>query len=263
MDCKLFSQMQKKVLLLLFYFSGNACLTFAQKADSTKNISYFSGAVNVTNNGISLIPSFSLSKPAAIFNMSVGKSKLSFEPEFAFSLEGKPWYFLFWFRYKLANTGKFKMTAGTHLGLNFKNAILSADMDSTEVKVVDRYLAGELAPSYSITKNISAGMYYLHARGLDPGANRKTNFITLNASFSNIRITDKFFMKATPQFYYLNMDAGDGFYFTSAFTLAKRNFPLSISSIINKAIQTDIPAGKDFVWNVTLTYSFGKEYTAL
>ena len=195
--------------------------------------------------------------------MSVGKSKLSFEPELAFSLEGKPWYSLFWFRYKLANTGRFKMTAGTHLGLNFKDAILPVDMDLTEVKVVDRYLAAELAPSYSITKNISVGMYYLHARGLDPGANQMTNFVTLNASFSNIKLTDKFFMKATPQFYYLNMDAGDGFYFTSAFTLAKTNFPLSLLSVINKSIKTDIPAGKDFVWNVTLTYSFGKKYIAL
>jgi hypothetical protein len=262
-DPWLFLRMQKKVLVLFFFLLGFACLLSAQKIDSTKSISHFSGAVSATNNGISLIPTFSLGKPAAIFNMSLGKSKFSFEPELAFSLEGKPWYSLFWFRYKLANTNKFKMTAGTHLGLNFKDAILPVDMDSTEVKVVDRYLAGELAPSYSITKNISAGIYYLYARGLDPGANRMTNFVTLNASFSNIKLIDKFFMRAIPQFYYLNMDAGDGFYFTSAFTLARRNFPLSISSIMNKAIQTDIPAGKDFVWNVILTYSFGKRYVAL
>jgi hypothetical protein len=254
--------MQKKTLLLLFFFSGIACLSFAQKTDSTKSISHFSGSANVTNNGISLVPSFSLNKPAAIFNMSAGKSKLSFEPEFAFSLEGKPWYFLFWFRYKLANTGKFKMTAGTHLGLNFKNAILPLNRDTNEVKVVDRYAVSELVPSYSIAKDISVGMYYLHSRGLDPGANRVLNFITVNANFSNIKLSDKFFMKITPQVYYLDVDEGDGFYFTSAFTLARRNFPLFISSVINKAIQTDI-SGKDFVWNVTLTYSFGKKYIAL
>jgi hypothetical protein len=254
--------MQKKVLVPLFFFSGIAC-AFAQKIDSTKRLTYFSGAAVITNNGISLIPTFSLSKPADIFNMSVGKSKLSFEPELAFSLEGKPWYFLFWLRYKLANTNKFKMTAGTHLGLNFKTSVLPVNMDSNKVTITDRYLVGELSPAYSITKNINVGMYYLHSRGLDPGANQMLNFITLNANFSNIKLTDQFFMRITPQFYYLNLDEGDGFYFTSAFTLARRNFPLSISSVINKVIHTDILAGRDFVWNVTLTYSSGKKYVAL
>lgn len=249
--------MQKKVLVLLFFFSGNACLLSAQKNDSIKSVRHFSGSANLTNNGISLIPNFSLSTPAAVFNMSVG-NKLSFEPEFAFSLEGKPWYFLFWFRYKLVTTEKFKINAGTHLGLNFKNAILPVDLDSTEVKIAERYLVGELAPNYLITKNISAGIYYLYARGLDAGTKRSTNFIALNANFSNIKLTDQFFIRFTPQLYYLNLDDGDGFYFTSAFALARLNFPLSIASVINKVIQTDISAGKDFVWNVTLTYSFGK-----
>jgi hypothetical protein len=252
--------MQRKTLVLLFFSSAMAC-SFAQQWDSAKNIVNFSGAASVTSNGISLIPSFSLGKPAAIFNMAAGKNKLSFEPEITFSLAGKPWYFLFWFRYKLANSGKFKMSAGTHLGLNFKDAILPGNMDSIRVKVVDRYLALELVPSYSITEHISVGLYYLHARGLDEGANRMTNFVTLNASFSNIKLTDRYFLRITPQCYYLSMDDGDGFYVTSAFTLFHRNFPLSLSSILNKVIKTDIP-GKDFVWNLTLTYSISRKYKA-
>jgi hypothetical protein len=67
----------------------------------------------------------------------------------------------------------------------------------------------------------------------------------------------------TPQVYYLNQGAHDGFYFTSAFMLARSNFPISVSSVINKVIRTDISASKDFVWNITLTYSFGRQYVAL
>lgn len=256
------SDMQKKVVVY-FFFSNIACFSFAQKIDSTISVSYFSGSVSATSNGISLIPSFSLRKPAAIFNMSVGKSKLSFDPEFAFSLEGKPWYFLFWFRYKLITTEKFRMNVGTHLGLNFKNAVLPINVDSNKVKIAERYLVAEFVPAYSITKNISIGMYYLYSRGLDAGTKRMTNFITLNTNFSNIKLNDRLFMRVTPQFYYLNQDGDDGFYFTSAFTLAKTNFPFSISSVINKVIQTEISAGKNFLWNVTLTYSFGKRYIAL
>ena len=253
--------MQKKVLIVLFFLSGSACNLFSQQVDSLKSTRHFSGSATLTSNGISLVPTFSLSKAAAIFNMSVG-NRLSFEPEFAFSLEGKPWYFLFWSRYKLVTTDKFRISAGTHLGLNFKDALMAVHGDSTEVKVVDRYLAAELAPSYLITKNISAGIYYLHTRGLDQGANQRLNFITVNANFSNIKLMDKFSMRVTPQFYYLRVDEGDGFYFTSAFTLVMLEFPLSVSSIINKVIRTDIP-GKDFVWNVSVTYSFAKKYKAL
>jgi len=67
-------------------------------------------------------------------------------------------------------------------------------------------------------------------------------------------------MKFTPQVYYLKMDKQDGYYFTSALTFANRKFPLSISGVINKIIQTKIIASKNFVWNVSLIYSFNKKY---
>jgi hypothetical protein len=56
------------------------------------------------------------------------------------------------------------------------------------------------------------------------------------------------------------MDEKDGVYFSASLTLAKRNFPLSVSSIINTPFQTDIPANDNFLWNVSLIYFFNKEY---
>jgi len=70
-------------------------------------------------------------------------------------------------------------------------------------------------------------------------------------------------MRLNPQIYYLKMDENDGFYFNTALTLAKRNFPLSISSIINKTIQTEIPVGENLIWNVSLIYTFNKNYVEL
>lgn len=70
-------------------------------------------------------------------------------------------------------------------------------------------------------------------------------------------------MRVTPQFYYLKLDAEDGLYVTSAFTLAKKNFPFSLSAIVNKTIQTNISASKNFVWNATFIYFFNKEYVEL
>ncbi len=72
--------------------------SFSQTTDSTKHIGHFGGGVTVTNNGISLLPTFALGKPAVMFNMSVGGKKLRFQPQLRFSLAGKPWSFLFWWR---------------------------------------------------------------------------------------------------------------------------------------------------------------------
>jgi len=111
--------MQKNLGLLFAIFLLLTHSGFSQNSDSTKVVSHFGGAVTVTNNGISFIPTFSLSKPAVIFDLSVG-NRLSFEPQFRFSLEGKPWSFLFWWRYKLLKKDRFSMNLGTHLGLSFK-----------------------------------------------------------------------------------------------------------------------------------------------
>lgn len=245
------------VVLLFTYFS------FSQTIDSTKSIGYFGGAVSVTNNGISLVPTFSLGKPAVIFDMVVGKRKLSFEPQLRFALNGKPWSFLFWWRYKLVQTSKFAMNAGAHYALNFKTITDSLNGVTKDVTLARRYLAAELFPRYLVAKNISVGMYYLYSHGIDPGTVKNTQFVTINSNFSNIGLSKQFFMGITPQFYYLKQDTRDGVYFSSAFSLAKRNFPVALSSIINKEIQTNILGSKDFVWNVTLIYSFNKKYVPI
>ncbi len=251
--------MQKKSGYLLIVFILLAHFSFSQEVECTKVPVHLGGAVTVTNNGISFIPTFSLEKPAAIFDLSVGK-RLSFDPQFRFALDGKPWSFLFWFRYKLLKTNKFSFTAGTHLGLPFKTITETRNGVTTETITAKRYLAGELTPNYHLSKDVSVGLYYLYSRGIDVGTTKNTNFLTLNANFSNIPLTKQFYLKFIPQVYYLKMDHQNGFYFTSALSLANRKIPVSITSVINKVIQTDISASKNFVWNLSLIYSFNKKY---
>ena len=239
------------ILLLFTQF------TFSQETDSTKSISHFSGAITATNNGISLVPTFSLNRPAVMFNLSIGKGRLSFEPDMRFALAGKPWSFLFWWRYRV-RSDKFLFTVGAHPALNFKTQISSAD--GSEMIVTRRFLAGELAPNYFVSKNTSIGMYYLYSHGFDKGAPGNGHFITLNTNFRNIRLGDQLIAHFIPQFYYLKQDGVDGVYFTSTLTLAKKNFPFSVQSIINKEIESEIIGTKSFVWNVSLIYSFSKQY---
>jgi hypothetical protein len=166
----------KQVLLFLAFLNW-PFFTFSQQIDSIKEVSSFMAAVNVTNNGISLLPNFSLGKPAAIFNMTIGKKRLSFEPEMRFALEGaKPWSFIFWWRYKIVKTNKFTLNVGAHPSFVFREKILMIDGTPHDVLTTQRYLATEFVPTYALSKNLSLGVYYLHSFGLNEDASKNTNF---------------------------------------------------------------------------------------
>ena len=231
----------------------------AQSADSTRLTKYFGGSVSVTNNGISILPSFSLNKPAALLSMSVGK-RLAFEPDFQFALEGKPWAFIFWWRYKLIQKERFRVTIGTHPGFLFRTKSLTFNGVTSEIITTERYVVGDVAPSYFVTRNTSIGCYYLRSHGFQESSVKNTHFVTINANFGKISLYRSYYLKFNPQIYYLKMDHNEGYYVTSTFALAKTNFPLSVQSIINKTIETKIPGSKNFLWNVSLVYSFGKQY---
>ena len=245
--------MRKKILINSL-IGGFAMCSLAQEPEAVQPNVYISGWAGITSNGISLVPNFSLEQAAAIFYMNLEKGRFSFEPEVSFSLEeGRPWYQIYWLRYKIIDGAGFKLRTGTHLGLNF---VRDPTTDTIET---ERYWVGEVAPSYELSENVNVGVYYMLARGFDIGTSDPLHFFTLNANIDNIRISKKLSLEVTPQLYYLSLyGGGEGYYATSTFKLSITNFPLSLSAIVNKELSTDITAGKDFLWNLTLTYNFKK-----
>lgn len=216
----------------------------------------FRGTASVTHNGISLVPSFSLGEPAAIFDVKMTKGKFSFEPDMRFALEGKPWSFLFWFRYKAIQKQRFSLRIGAHPALNFRTVNVIRNGANEELIESRRFLASEIVPNYKISDKVSVGMYYLRGKGFDEGL-RSSDFLTVNASFTNLSISEKLYFNVSPQAYYLRLDDKTGYYVVAFITLEKKDFPLSISSILNKAINTQIVPEDDFIWNISLNYSFG------
>ncbi len=243
----------KQSILVHFFLLTTLC-SFSQKIDSAQNIIHFKGATTITNNGISLIPTFSLGKPAAILDFSITKKRLSFEPQLRFAIkDAKPWSFIFWARYKIVNTAKFKMSLGAHPSFVFQNTTIIENAVSKNVILTRRFLATELFPNYILSKNVSVGLYYLYGHGLDETA--RNHFLAITGSISNIKLGKKYLFKAVPQFYYLRLTGNDGIYVTSTFTLSKKNFPFAVQSIINQTIQSNI-VSSNFVWNASLVYSF-------
>lgn len=233
---------------------------YPQDLEPENGSGFFGGAVTATSNGISFIPYISLGRPAIIFDMRVGRNKLSFEPQFRFAVDGKPWAFVFWWRYKLMNTDKFRIDLAGHPSVVFKTISIPDNGGFKDVHAGQQYLAGEICPSFNLFQNVNIGIYYFYSRGLESGMTRNTNMLALKCNFNNIKLSEMFWLRFYPQIYYLKLDKNDGFYVSESVTLLRKNFPLSVSSLINYSIRSEILAESDFIWNVSLTYTFNKEY---
>ena len=235
-----------------------AQLALAQEERSPPSLKLRGGAT-LTNNGISLLPAFSLGDPAITYDLSIGRETLRFEPQFRFALSGKPWSFSFWGRYELLRAGRFAVNVGANPSVVFKSARSNRGERSSEVIVAQRRVATEVAPSYALTKDVSVGMYYMFSRGLDAGVPpQTTHFITVNTSISNIEVTEHFRLRVHPQFYFLRMADREGYYLTSNSSLHWTDVPVSIESTINWPITTTITAIKPFDWNLGVRYAFGR-----
>ncbi|NJB87028.1 hypothetical protein GGR26_002805 [Lewinella marina] len=231
----------------------------AQRADSTAVHRQLSGMISATHNGISIIPSFSLDKPALIVNLKMGSRRFTFEPDLRFALEGKPWSMLFWGRYQAVQGERFSLRLGAHPAINFRTVMAEVGGEWREVIETRRYVASEVVPSLRISDRFSLGMYYLHGRGFDAGI-KTSNFVQLNAAWTGIALVRDWQLHLFPQFYYLRTDALDGTYVAGAWRINQPGLPFSLSGLVNRSIQTEISPERKWIWNVVVEYRFGGEY---
>ena len=228
---------------------------FSQAVHSASSRTEVTWAIGVANKGISTIPTSTLDKPTATVDMSIRRGGFSVDPQFRFGLDGTPWSFLFRGRYRLVDRERLRVSVGAHPVFAFRTATVSMNGVAREVVVAQHYAAGELFPSYELSKSVSVGAYYLYARGLDADVTRHTHFVAARADFANLRLPARFVARLDPQVYYLRLNDRDGMYLNSRVTLAKRDLPVAIVGNVNRPVRTTIPRGREFVWNVGLSYA--------
>ncbi|MCH6201995.1 hypothetical protein MMU07_20635 [Aquiflexum sp. LQ15W] len=248
-----------KAMILLVYVLFMGTGVFAQD-NSGKGLSYFRGNISVTNNGLSLIPAFSLGRPAAIFELSMGGERLSFDPELRFALDGKPWSFIFWWRYKIVKTDKFNLHVGAHPAFIFTTTMEpDANGQMVEKTEVQRFFAAEISPTYTISPKTKVSFLYLAGRSLGKVPFALNQFVALGSSFTDISISEKVFFNARPNVFYLKMNEKDGYFASSSLVIGRRNFPISLGGIVSKKIVSEIEVD-NWIWNISLIYSFNNEF---
>ncbi len=250
--------LQRFLALIFASFFVSATL-IAQEQTPAKPSGQFGGVITATNNGVSIIPSFTLGRPALLFDLSLSGERFSFDPMLRFGMDGKPWSFVFWGRYKAIKDKPFTLTLGAHPAFIFAERIVKVNGQEKTMFVSQRFLAMEIAPMYKFSNRFSLGLYYLRGHGFNPIPPDNSNFLALNTVVSNLPLGGDFNLRVNPQLFYLKVDDNSGTYFTSNFTVTKPGFPIGFQGLFNQKIKSTIP-GDDFIWNVGLLYLFSTPY---
>ena len=251
---------KKLVILpeLLLFFTLTLLLAMQVQAQESGS-KQIGGVITATNNGVSIIPSFTLGRPALLFDLSLSGERFSFDPMLRFGMDGKPWSFVFWGRYKAIKDKPFTLTVGAHPAFIFQERIVKVNGQEKTMFVSQRFLAMEVAPMYKFSNRLSMGLYYLRGHGFNPIPPDNSNFIALNTVISSVPVGGGFNMRINPQLFYLKVDDTSGTYITSNFTVTKPGFPIGFQGLVNQKIKSSIP-GDDFIWNVGIMYLFSTTY---
>ncbi len=241
--------------ILLLFLALASSVRVARAQETGQAAKSFSGNIHLTNKGISQIPNFTLGKPAVQLDVRIGKRKLTFEPELRFATTGKPWDFVFRWQYRMLQTDKFRLRAALNSVLNFVTSSITEDGDPRDAIIARRFVGAQILPEYSVTKDLSIGGLYLYARGIEENTLRNLNFIVLNTRLSNIDVFDGWTVALNAQLYRLIIDGEGGTYFSPSAVLAKKDFPISLSGLVNISLETEI-SGDPFLWSMSAIYSY-------
>jgi hypothetical protein len=220
----------------------------------------FSGSIGFTNNGFSIIPTFSLDHPAFVANLSFRKKQLSFEPDIRLVPNAEKGGLIWWLRYRLIDNKKFGLRVGAHPAFTLIRRTDGEDEKAKEITEMLRFLAFEAVPSYQINKKVGVSAMYLQGHGLQNHGPQLTRVLFLNTNITNINLSKNLYFNLFPSIYFLYTDGYRGDYLTATGVLAHKKLPFSIQSTINQTFNSDVPGNKDFMWNITLNYNFNKVF---
>jgi hypothetical protein len=244
-------------IFLAIFFAFPA---FAQQSDSTQQVSSFYGSVGLTNNGFSIIPSFSLNAPAVVTLLNWQKGRFIIAPDVRLTLDARKGGMLFWLRYQLVQSPKFSLRLGAHPAMNLQTRLVNDGDKQIEITQARRFIAGEVAPNLRITPKWSVGIYYLTGHGFQQDGPKNTHFVTLNTTLGDIKVSQNLRLMLAPAVFYLNVDGNEGTYITATAALSHKKSPFSLQSSINQTFDSNLPGNKDFLWNVVLNYNFHKDF---
>lgn len=241
---------------LLLIISGINCVCTTKEGYCSFSLSIFRNS-NFNYKRHFPIPAFSLGKPAILSNLSLKKKKFSYDPEMAFSVEGVPWFFNNFFRYKLIEKTKFQFRTGLSWAISYSYPeVIQSDVKRTIAKA-ERFLWLELVPGYKISEKLAVSSITFSGYNFEPSSVKPINCLSIIGNITKVKLTESIYCNIFPQLFYLNLDGHrDGFFVSGILGIGHNKFPLFLSTQINKTLTTTISPDPGFKQNISLSYSF-------
>jgi hypothetical protein len=243
-----------KQVLVLFSLLNLSNLVFSQQGDTLKQIEPLKASANflLTNKGISLFPNLSLGKPAAILSLVVGKKHFFFEPELRWRLNGNPWSYIFWLRYRSSKTEHFSWHIGAHPSYVMRENDVTVNGKDTKRWIAQRNVAAEIVPVWHYSPKFMLALQVLASRGSDTAYGvQKSFYASLQPRFPHIALSKNYYLGFFPQVFHLVLDDKEGTYYSHLVSLNKKDLPFYFTSIFTYKLKSSI-SGDQIVWNVGL-----------
>jgi len=210
------------------------------------------GNLQLTNNGISPVPYFTLGEPALLTNLYLTKGRLSFSPEFNFDLKAKPWSFNTWLRYNLIRTKRYNFYLGSNFSIIFKRLdpkIFKEDLQAQRYQMLD------IMMTYKIDQKKMLSFYYWKTSTLDHLGITSSHFVMLALQIDNLIKSENTVISFRPSVFVINNTLPFSGLFMSQITkISTKKFPLSFSLQTVETLQSSEQA--KFNWNVGVNVPF-------
>ena len=194
----------------------------------------------------------SLGKPAAVLSLAVGKKHIFFEPELRWRINGNPWSYIFWLRYRPKRTEHFSWHIGAHPSYVMRENDFTVNGQNTKRWVAQRNVAGEIVPVWHFSPKFSLALQVLASKGLDTAyGNQKSFYASLQPRFPNLPLFKDYYLGFFPQLFHLELDGKDGIYYSHLLSINKKSLPFYLTSVFTYKLKSTI-AGDNIVWNVGL-----------
>lgn len=231
-------------------------LAVSGQNDSTKAKATLTGLILVTNNGIAQIPAYSLDRPAASALLFLKIRRFSYEPDFNFALDGRPWGFGHSFFYHVAHKNKFRLRMGPALGLAFSYPEVMQNGELVRINKGERYFITKILPSYIFSRRTTLSLIYWNGQNLEKQSINSINFLSALLSITQLPLGNKLYTSWYPQVFYLNVDGDDGLFLSPVVAVGVKNIPFYLSSQVNATLWTKMNPRPAFKWNVAVNYAF-------
>ena len=240
-------------VFLVFIFSTISIIGFTkEKSDSTRYPLQVSGAASLNSNGIAPVPSFALGKPAITLNLTLKKRWFSYDPQFSYGLDFRPWIMDNWFHFRIIDKTKFELRTGFNISTFFSEYQTPAQF----VWHGQKYGTLELAGIYKFSPTSSIGLMGWYDKGFDTGT-VTGYFIDVAYDKTDVPIGKHLLFAVNVQLFYIDYTGNsDGFFVSPKLALTARKLPLSIFFQGIQALSTNITPFPEFQWNIGVGYAF-------